>query len=65
MSALYTIVTSLLLVLALPLLPFVAGRVRYRRRLLARLGVGLADRLATPASPGAGPCFWVHALSVG
>ena len=65
MSALYTIVTSLLLVLALPLLPFVAGRVRYRRRLLARLGVGLADRLATPASPGAGPCFWVQALSVG
>jgi 3-deoxy-D-manno-octulosonic-acid transferase len=65
MSALYTIVTSLLLVLALPVLPFVVGRARYRRRLLARLGVGLADRLATPAPPGAGPSFWVHALSVG
>ena len=65
MSALYTIVTSLLLLLALPVLPFVAGRARYRRRLLARLGVGLADRLATPGQPDAGLCFWVHALSVG
>jgi 3-deoxy-D-manno-octulosonic-acid transferase len=65
MSALYTTVTSLLLVLALPVLPFVVGRTRYRRRLLARLGVGLADRLATPSPPDAGPCFWVHALSVG
>ena len=65
MSALYTIVTSLLLLLALPVLPFVAGRARYRRRLLARLGVGLAGRLATPGPPDAGLCFWVHALSVG
>ncbi|MDX9840822.1 MAG: glycosyltransferase N-terminal domain-containing protein, partial [Desulfobulbus sp.] len=65
MSALYTIVTSLLFLLALPVLPFVAGRARYRRRLLARLGVGLIGRLATPGPPDAGPCFWVHALSVG
>lgn len=65
MPVLYTIVTSLLFLLALPVLPFVAGRARYRRRLLARLGVGLAGRLAVQSAPGASPCFWVHALSVG
>lgn len=63
MHVLYSFISFILLLFALPVLPFVTGRTKYRRRLLARLGVGLAGRLAT--QPVATPCFWVHALSVG
>ena len=57
------LVSLVLLVLALPVLPLVAGRTKYRHRLLPRLGFGLARRLAAPAATG--PTLWVHALSVG
>ncbi len=64
MSLLYTLFSSVLALTLLPLLPFFAGRKKYRHRMFKRLGWGLADHLARLPSSTA-PTFWIHALSVG
>lgn len=63
---LYRILTGLLLICALPLLPLMAGKAKYRARLLRRLGFGLKTELNRPAKTiFQGPTIWIHALSVG
>jgi 3-deoxy-D-manno-octulosonic-acid transferase len=63
---LYPLLTGLLLVLALPLLPLLAGKAKYRNRILRRLGFGLKARLHSPGGrTSKQPTIWIHALSVG
>lgn len=63
---LYAILTSLILVCALPLLPLIAGKAKYRARILKRLGFGLKSQLKNSGrKPRSGPTIWIHALSVG
>ena len=63
---LYRLLTSLLLISALPLLPLMAAQAKYRSRLLRRLGYGLKAALDHPAKTRSrGPTIWIHALSVG
>ncbi len=65
-SVLYTLLSTALFLCLLPLLPLIACREKYRRRLFQRLGFGLAARLRTLSPPPAGvPTIWIHALSVG
>ncbi len=52
-----------IVVLGLPLAFFVAATPRYRGRILARLGRGLAGQVSS--LPVGGRRIWVHALSVG
>lgn len=65
MCLLYQIGTSLLALLALPILLCLAARQKYRHRFLRRLGWGLQQQLAQSLTPAATPTFWLHALSVG
>ncbi|MDD2465036.1 MAG: 3-deoxy-D-manno-octulosonic acid transferase [Desulfobulbus sp.] len=63
---LYTLLSSLLLLCALPLLPWVAGKNKYRSRILRRVGVGLKAQLDFPhRTPQKKTTIWIHALSVG
>ncbi|WP_306547901.1 3-deoxy-D-manno-octulosonic acid transferase [Desulfobulbus sp.] len=64
MSLLYNMLSAFLLLLLLPLLPFILGKKKYRRRIGRRLGWGLAGQLPPLASESS-PTFWIHALSVG
>jgi 3-deoxy-D-manno-octulosonic-acid transferase len=64
MSLLYNTVSVFLVLLLLPLLPFILGKKKYRRRIGRRLGWGLARQLPPRASESS-PTFWMHALSVG
>lgn len=62
----YNALTLLLLPLLAPLLLFVASRAKYRRRIPARLGAGLAKKLhGLGLEDRGGPVIWIHALSVG
>lgn len=64
MFVLYNILQFAFLLVFFPLLTlFVAGSSKYRDRIPARLGAGLAHRLAVHKP--AGLTIWVHALSVG
>jgi len=64
MSLLYSLCSSALALLLLPLLLLFASRKKHRRRMGLRLGWGLTGQLAQ-FSASAAPTFWVHALSVG
>jgi len=64
MSLLYNILSIFLVLLLLPLLPFILGKKKYRKRIGRRLGWGLARQLPPRASESS-PTFWMHALSVG
>ncbi|GAB4339788.1 MAG: 3-deoxy-D-manno-octulosonic acid transferase [Desulfobulbaceae bacterium] len=65
MILVYNFLQAFLLIPALPLLLGVAlCRKKYRSRIGARLGWGLARRV-TSLRPAHGPTIWVHALSVG
>jgi 3-deoxy-D-manno-octulosonic-acid transferase len=64
MSVIYNLLQLLGLALLWPLLILLAaGRAKYRRRIPARLGLGLRALAAT--IPAGRPRIWVHALSVG
>jgi 3-deoxy-D-manno-octulosonic-acid transferase len=66
MLLLYTILSSFGALVLLPILPLVVCRRKYRKRLLQRLGFGLAGQLrALPCKQPSAPTFWIHALSVG
>lgn len=63
---LYQVLSGLLLLCALPLLPLLVRKTKYRQRWRQRLGWGLQDTLRlVRQSKGQGPTIWVHALSVG
>jgi 3-deoxy-D-manno-octulosonic-acid transferase len=64
MHLLYTLFSSALALLLLPVFPLFALRKKYRNRICKRLGWGLADQL-THLPSSAAPTFWIHALSVG
>lgn len=64
LSLTYRLLSSCAAVLALPLLPWLVARSKYRTRLLPRLGWGLAKQLGK-LPPVPGPTLWLHALSVG
>ncbi|MEH0022705.1 MAG: 3-deoxy-D-manno-octulosonic acid transferase [Desulfobacter sp.] len=62
MMLLYHMLTTVLVLLALPFLPLVWLFSKKRRaNLVRRLGIFTG----IPGSGGGGPCIWVHALSVG
>ena len=62
----YQILSSLFLLAALPLLPFLLRQAKHRQRLGQRLGWGLKDAMASlHQAKGNAPIFWIHALSVG
>ena len=66
MLLLYNILSFFFTLLLLPLLLFIASRKKYRDRVLPRLGIGLANQLASlPRRAPSAPTFWIHALSVG
>ncbi|MGI6655582.1 MAG: 3-deoxy-D-manno-octulosonic acid transferase [Desulfobulbus sp.] len=62
MSFLYQLISGLLLAAALPLLLLHPKR---RRRIGARLGLGLGRAVASLPDARTGPTIWLHALSVG
>ncbi|WP_321283877.1 3-deoxy-D-manno-octulosonic acid transferase [uncultured Vibrio sp.] len=63
---LYVVLSSLLMLCTLPLLPLIAGKRKYRSRILQRLGVGLHLRLKEAGQQSSTqPTIWIHALSVG
>ena len=65
-SVLYQVLSSLLLLCALPLLPLVLRQAKHRQRLGQRLGWGLKAMIAPlQQARGKSPVFWIHALSVG
>ncbi len=62
----YRVLSSLLLLCALPLTPLIVVRDKYRTRILQRLGMGLKAQLAGAARRNSQqPTIWMHALSVG
>lgn len=62
----YQLLSSLLLLVAFPLVPLVIRRSKYRQRLGQRLGLGLRARLQSiKQTSDQDPTFWIHALSVG
>ena len=66
MTVCYQLITALLALVLAPLLLPVLLRKKYRLRLLARCGFGLAQQLrAAPAQTPSITTIWIHALSVG
>ncbi|MBM9615629.1 3-deoxy-D-manno-octulosonic acid transferase [Desulfobulbus rhabdoformis] len=60
----YYALSSLALVCLVPLLPVIACKTKYRKRIFNRLGFGLHQKLRnTPQKTGS--TIWIHALSVG
>ncbi len=66
MPYLYNIVQIILLIFLGPLfLVYILLRPKYRSRLPARLGLGLAEKIKHNQSESQEPVFWLHALSLG
>ena len=64
LRSLYFFLSSLGLLCLVPLLPLIAYKPKYRKRIFNRLGCGLHKKIqGLPQA--SGPTIWIHALSVG